>query len=134
MVFTDNNPLSHLSKLGATEQRWAAQLATFNFQIRYRSGKSNKNADALSHQNFPEEGLLGGLALGTLVPALLQPAEEASSVVEVQQSVITTCLVLLVLSLVCCRLETQSSLRFCHFGSGRPLPGWRNGSGCLWRH
>ncbi len=91
VVFTDNNPLSHLStaKLGATEQRWAAQLAAFNFQIRYRSGKSNRNTDALSRQNFPEEGPLGGLALGTAVPALLQQAEEARSVVEVQQSVIT---------------------------------------------
>lgn len=31
IVFTDNNPLSHLSsaKLGSTEQRWAAQLASF---------------------------------------------------------------------------------------------------------
>lgn len=29
VVYTDNNPLSHLAtvKLGATEQRWAAQLA-----------------------------------------------------------------------------------------------------------
>ncbi|RXN39397.1 Transposon Ty3-I Gag-Pol poly [Labeo rohita] len=38
VVFTDNNPLSHLesAKLGATEQRWAAQLAVFDFEIRYR--------------------------------------------------------------------------------------------------
>lgn len=35
VVYTDNNPLSHLpsAKLGATEQRWAAQLATFKFDI-----------------------------------------------------------------------------------------------------
>lgn len=33
VVFTDNNPLSHLhsAKLGATEHRWAAQLAAFDF-------------------------------------------------------------------------------------------------------
>uniref|UniRef100_A0AAQ5ZUW2 Reverse transcriptase/retrotransposon-derived protein RNase H-like domain-containing protein n=1 Tax=Amphiprion ocellaris TaxID=80972 RepID=A0AAQ5ZUW2_AMPOC len=39
-VWTDNNPLSHLetAKLGATEQRWAAKLASFDFTIRYRSG------------------------------------------------------------------------------------------------
>ncbi len=32
-VFTNNNPLSYLSsaKLGATEQRWEAQLAVFDF-------------------------------------------------------------------------------------------------------
>lgn len=55
VVFTDNNPLSHLSsaKLGATEQRWAAQLAAFDFEIKYRSGRSNKNADALSRQQTP---------------------------------------------------------------------------------
>ena len=55
-VYTDNNPLSHLSaaKLGATEQRWAAQLATFDFELKYRSGRSNQNADALSRQHPPE--------------------------------------------------------------------------------
>lgn len=55
VVYTDNNPLSHLSsaKLGATEQRWAAQLASFDFEIKYRSGRSNKNADTLSRQYTP---------------------------------------------------------------------------------
>ena len=50
VVFTDNNPLSHLqtAKLGAVEQRWAAELACFNFSIKYRSGRENRNADALS--------------------------------------------------------------------------------------
>lgn len=35
VVWTDNNPLSHLNtaKLGTTEQRWAAQLAAFDFSI-----------------------------------------------------------------------------------------------------
>lgn len=88
VVFTDNNPLSHLStaKLGATEQRWAPQLSAFNLQIHYKSGKSNKNADALSRQNPPGNGVLGGLVLGTEVPAVLQQVREAEPVVEVQQS------------------------------------------------
>lgn len=45
VVFTDNNPLSFLNsaKLGATEQRWASQLALFDFEIKYRSGRINKN-------------------------------------------------------------------------------------------
>ena len=50
-IITDNNPLSYLqtsAKLGATEQRWQAQLAQFNFTITYRSGKLNRAADALS--------------------------------------------------------------------------------------
>ena len=53
IVFTDNNPLSYLqttAKLGATETRWAAELAQFTFTIKYRSGRSNKNADALSRK------------------------------------------------------------------------------------
>ena len=52
-VYTDNNPLSYLqttAKLGATETRWAAALSQFRFKIRYRSGKSNGNADALSRK------------------------------------------------------------------------------------
>ncbi|KAL7851957.1 hypothetical protein SRHO_G00177420 [Serrasalmus rhombeus] len=49
-VFTDNNPLSYLqtAKLGAVEQRWVSQLALFDFDIKYRPGLSNRNADALS--------------------------------------------------------------------------------------
>ena len=50
-VYTDNNPLSYVqttAKLAAVEQRWASQLAQFNFDIKYRPGTSNRNADALS--------------------------------------------------------------------------------------
>ena len=52
-VFTDNNPVAHLqtARLGAVEQRWAAQLASYTFDIKYRPGKNNANADALSR--FP---------------------------------------------------------------------------------
>ncbi|PIK57859.1 putative transposon Ty3-I Gag-Pol polyprotein, partial [Apostichopus japonicus] len=56
-VYTDNNPLAHLqtARLGATEQRWAAQLAPFNLEIKYRPGRLNKCADALSRcpSNLP---------------------------------------------------------------------------------
>ncbi|KAL1281970.1 hypothetical protein QQF64_000773 [Cirrhinus molitorella] len=74
IVFTDNNPLSHLAtaKLGATEQRWAAELAAFDFELRYRSGRSNGNADALSRQN-PALGCIE-LGAGVAVPELLQQA------------------------------------------------------------
>ena len=50
-VFTDNNPLTYIlttAKLDATGQRWMAALSIYNFQIYYRSGKTNANADALS--------------------------------------------------------------------------------------
>lgn len=49
-VVTDHNPLRHLetANLGAVEQRWVAQLAEFHFEIHYKPGKLNRNADALS--------------------------------------------------------------------------------------
>ncbi|KAJ8006767.1 hypothetical protein DPEC_G00110630 [Dallia pectoralis] len=51
-VFTDNNPLSHLKteKLGAIEQRWVSELARFDFDVVYRPGRENGNADALSRK------------------------------------------------------------------------------------
>lgn len=73
IIYTDNNPLSHLSstKLGALEQRWAAQLASFDFDIKYRSGRSNRNADAMSRQ-YPS-GLTDMEAmLPSTLPAPLQ--------------------------------------------------------------
>lgn len=50
VVFTDNNPLSYLqtAKLAAVEQRWVSELALFDFELKYRPGTSNRNADALS--------------------------------------------------------------------------------------
>ncbi|PIK34057.1 hypothetical protein BSL78_29118 [Apostichopus japonicus] len=53
VVWTDNNPLSYLqtsTKLGATETRWTAELSPFRFKVKYRSGKSNQNADSLSRK------------------------------------------------------------------------------------
>ena len=49
-VYTDHNPLVHLgsANLRAVEQRWMAQLSSFTFDIKYRPGKQNDNADALS--------------------------------------------------------------------------------------
>ena len=50
-VYTDNNPLTYIltmAKLDATGQRWVARLADYNFNLHYKSGKSNIDADALS--------------------------------------------------------------------------------------
>ena len=54
-VLTDNNPLKYLqtAKLGAVATRWAADLAQFDFDIKYRTGKTNVVADALSR--YPME-------------------------------------------------------------------------------
>ena len=56
-VFTDNNPLCYIksSKLGAAQIRWLSELALYDFDIVYHSGKSNLVADALSHRPEVEE-------------------------------------------------------------------------------
>ena len=82
-VFTDNNPLSHLqtAQLGATEQRWVAQLAPFELDIKYRPGRLNRCADALSR--YPESDdletkeMIGVLTATTVIPT--QAAEAATS-------------------------------------------------------
>ena len=50
-VYTDNNPLTYIlttAKLNATSLRWVGELADFRFQVKYRPGKSNSDADTLS--------------------------------------------------------------------------------------
>ncbi|KAK7886058.1 hypothetical protein WMY93_025679 [Mugilogobius chulae] len=52
-VITDNNPLTYIlttAKLDAASYRWLAALSTFNFQIKYRAGKANQDADGLSRR------------------------------------------------------------------------------------
>ncbi|PIK59004.1 putative thy-1 membrane glycoprotein isoform X1 [Apostichopus japonicus] len=51
-VYTDHNPLVYLKKahLNTTEMRWTARLSSYNFNIVYRPGKDNGNADALSRK------------------------------------------------------------------------------------
>ena len=49
-VYTDNKPLAYVktSKLGAFQIHWLSKLALFDFDIIYRSGKTNQATDALS--------------------------------------------------------------------------------------
>lgn len=50
-VYTDNNPLTYVlstAKLNAVGHRWVGELADFRFEIRYRPGKVNIDADTLS--------------------------------------------------------------------------------------
>ena len=52
-IYTDNNPLTYVltsAKLNATGLRWVADLAEFNFIIKYRPGKANADADGLSRR------------------------------------------------------------------------------------
>ena len=57
-VYTDNNPLTHVltsAKLDATGQRWASALGQYNFDIIYRAGLKNTDADTMSR--YPYEQL-----------------------------------------------------------------------------
>ena len=50
-VYTDNNPLTYIlssAKLNATGLRWISELSDFNFDIKYRPGTANQDADTLS--------------------------------------------------------------------------------------
>ncbi|KAJ8007769.1 hypothetical protein DPEC_G00097640 [Dallia pectoralis] len=50
-VYTDNNPLTYImsiAKLNAVGHRWVGELSDFRFDIKYRPGKSNVDADTLS--------------------------------------------------------------------------------------
>ena len=51
-VFTDNNPLVYVktSKLSTAQIRWLSKLALYDFNIVYRTGRSNLIADALSRR------------------------------------------------------------------------------------
>lgn len=91
VVFTDNNPLSYLNsaKLGPVEQRWASQLAVFDFEIRYRSGRINRIADALSRQYFSGHSLLEHALPSTSVPVFLQPSPNPAVVVPAAQAMVS---------------------------------------------
>ena len=51
-IFTDNNPLVYVktSKLGTAQIRWLSELALYDFDIVYHTGRSNLVTDALSRR------------------------------------------------------------------------------------
>jgi len=57
-VLTDNNPLTYIltsAKLDATGQRWASALGQYDFDIYYRSGLKNNDADGMSRYPYNKE-------------------------------------------------------------------------------
>ena len=92
VVYTDNNPLSYMftAKLGALEQRWAAQLSAFDYTIEYRPGRVNGNADALSRQYEPTHQMTSeALRPGTAVPIQIQQSmgrQEPAQVIQATTS------------------------------------------------
>nr|XP_057906640.1 uncharacterized protein LOC131104002 [Doryrhamphus excisus]XP_057906648.1 uncharacterized protein LOC131104002 [Doryrhamphus excisus] len=57
-VRTDNNPLTYVlstAKLSAVGHRWLSALSTYDFDVQYRPGRHNIDADLLSRM-MPDEG------------------------------------------------------------------------------
>ena len=57
-VVTDSNPLTYLvisAKLSPTDYRWLSSLVAFDFDISYRCGKANGDADGLSRIPVTDE-------------------------------------------------------------------------------
>ncbi|MEE8207366.1 MAG: RNase H-like domain-containing protein, partial [Nitrosomonadaceae bacterium] len=56
-VYTDNNPLTYVlttAKLDACGHRWVASLANYNFNLHYKPGVHNADADAMSRMGWPK--------------------------------------------------------------------------------
>lgn len=99
VVFTDNNPLTHIQttkKLPALEQRWINTLAAFDFEIKFKRGITNVGADLLSRTRYEGqptlssgevESCLNEAVPGTpLEPKLLQTiVRSCQDVVEVDE-------------------------------------------------
>lgn len=57
-VFSDNNPLTYVlttARLDGTRHRWVAELADFNFDIRYKPGRIHGDADGLSRMPLDQQ-------------------------------------------------------------------------------
>ena len=57
ILYTDHVSLTWLQQIKAKNGRllrWSLLLMGYNFEIRFKSGKSNSNADALSRREYPE--------------------------------------------------------------------------------
>lgn len=55
-VYTDNNPLTYIlstARLNAVGHRWVGELVDFHFDIKYRPGRMNTDADTLSRYPLP---------------------------------------------------------------------------------
>ena len=82
-VYTDNKLLTYVlttAKLNATDHRWVAELSDFHFNVKYRPGTANKDADSLSriHSDIEQymdsctEQVEGPTIVPTIVRAMKQ--------------------------------------------------------------
>jgi len=71
VIYTDNNPLTYVTtsaKLDATGHRWLAALSAYNFSIKYKCGKSNSDADALSRYKEISDNSFKAIYKAVLTP------------------------------------------------------------------
>lgn len=105
-MYTNNNPLSHLSSVrrAATEQRWAAQLASFDFKIKDQSGKSNANALSRQHPSGLQD--IAAMLPGTV---MLKPLQQALGLKRVEATQAATVAMPQHTSAELCLLQQTSS-------------------------
>ena len=66
-VYTDNNPVTYVlssAKHNATMHRWVAELADFEFAIKYRPGRARGDADGLSQMPLEMEQYMQACSKG----------------------------------------------------------------------
>jgi hypothetical protein len=88
-VTTDNNPLSYVlttAKLDATGHRWLAELSTYDFDIRYKPGVKNTDADVLSR--LPRENVISSESVSALCHGLTVSVAAPLEIISMSQDVV----------------------------------------------
>ena len=70
------------AKLGAYQQKWAGQLADFDFEIKYRPGKIITNADVLSRLSSDNVDILSECIYGSAIPLEIKSAQSSVIFIE----------------------------------------------------
>ena len=90
-VFMDNNPLTYIlstEHLDSTGHRWVAGLSNYNFTLTYRSGKLNKDADALSR--LPETTEAQPIIYPDVLKAIMHTSQVATEEGPLAEAVFVT--------------------------------------------
>lgn len=83
-VYTDNNPLTYVlssARLNAMGHRWVGELADFHFDIKYRPGKRNADADMLSRYPLDLQQQIGEYT-ETVLPQVVLAVWQGSKAVQ----------------------------------------------------